>query len=515
MHIFDMNCMLGPTRTDREPCFRTPEMLLAEMDRLGISEALVHASHGAMGHPSDANAKVVEATRSHPRLHPCWAVLPPGTGELPEPQEFVAQMRTHGVRAARIFPGVHVFPLLERILRPLLKALSEAGIPLILDQGRTSWSQLTDWRGVFEIAEAHPKLPLVLIREGGATARALFGVWDAFPNIHIEASYIQESRIVEEITGRFGHRRLLFGTGMPAWDPGGPLGLLEGARISEHQRADIAGDTLRRLLGLPERGAGTGTAWPCGAGGFRVFDVHGHLGRFQSKYHRDWSAEQMVSRMDEVGVERFAVSHFMAIGADYREGNTRIGAGVAAFPDRLVGYAVYNPNYESEMADEMARGFDELGCSGIKLHCALHDTSTEDPRYRLAFQTAHDRNCPMLCHVNRGPSPAFLMDTLAAFPNAKFIYAHIGGGTREELKPFLDVAHERPNLFFDLGYSKMARGTLAWLVEQAPPAQILYGSDHPVNGFPYQLGRVLYADIPNAVKRMILWDNAARIFGVQ
>ena len=70
MHIFDMNCMLGPTRTDREPCFRTPEMLLAEMDRLGISEALVHASHGAMGHPSDANAKVVEATRSHPRLHP-------------------------------------------------------------------------------------------------------------------------------------------------------------------------------------------------------------------------------------------------------------------------------------------------------------------------------------------------------------------------------------------------------------------------------------------------------------
>ena len=515
MDIFDMNVMLGPTRTDREPCFRTPGALLAEMDRLGISEALVHATHAEMGHPEDANAWVVKATRSHPRLHPCWAVLPPGTGELPEPQELVAQMRAHGVRAARIFPGVHVFPLLERILRPLLKALAEAEIPLILDQGRTSWSQLTDWRAVFEIAEAHPTLRLVLIREGGATARALFGVWDAFQNIYIEASYIQESRIVEEITDRFGHRRLLFGTGMPAWDPGGPMGLLAGARISDNQRADIAGNTLRRLLGLPEREPGTAPPWPCGAGGFRVFDVHGHLGRFHSKYHRDWSAEQMVSRMDEVGVERFAVSHFLAIGADYGEGNTRIGNGVAAFPDRLVGYVVYNPNYESEMAHEMTRGFDELGCSGIKLHCSLHDTSTEDPRYRLAFQTAHDRNCPILCHVNRGPSPAFLMDTLAAFPHAKFIYAHIGGGTREELKPFLGVAHERPNLFFDLGYSKMARGTLAWLVEQAPPAQILYGSDHPVNGFPYQLGRVLYADIPDVLKRMILWDNAARIFGVQ
>ena len=256
---------------------------------------------------------------------------------------------------------------------------------------------------------------------------------------------------MEEIAGRFGHERLLFGTGMPVYDPGGPLGLLMGAQISQDQRADMAGNSLRRLLGLPERAAGEAPAWPCGPHGFRVFDVHGHLGRFHSKYHRDWTAEQMVSRMDQVGVERFAVSDFMAIGPDYRKGNDRIGAGVAAFPDRLVGYVVYNPNYESEMADEMARAFGALGCRGIKLHCALHDTSTEDPRYRLAFQTAQEQGCPMLCHTYQGPSPAFLMERLAAFPDAKFIYAHIGGGDREGLKPFVEVAHARPNLFFDPG----------------------------------------------------------------
>ncbi len=514
MDIFDMNCMLGPTRTDREPAFRTPEALLSEMDRLGIAEALVYASHGVMGHPAEGNAWVVEATADHPRLHPCWAVLPPGTGELPEPEELVAQMRAQGVRAARMFPVAHSFPPLERILRPLLRALAGARIPLILDIGRTSWSNLTDWREVFAIAEAHPGLPLVLAREGGTTGRALFGVWDAFPNIYIEASYIQESRIVEEVSERFGHGRLLFGTGMPFYDPGGPLALLQGAQISQDQRADIGGNSVRRLLGLPEREAGEAPVWPCGAGGFRVFDVHGHLGRFHSKYHRDWSAEQMVERMDQVGVERFVVSDFLAIGPDYRKGNDRIGAGVAAFPDRLVGYVVYNPNYESEMGDEMARGFDELGCRGIKLHCGLHDISTEDPRYRLAFQTAQERGCPMLCHVNDGPSPEFLMETLAEFPDAKFIYAHIGGADRESLKPFVEVAHARENLFFDLGYSKMARGTLAWLVEQAPPTQILYGSDHPVNGFTFQLGRVLHADISDELKRIILWDNAARIFGV-
>ena len=515
MNSFDINCMLGPTNTDREPSFRTPEALLAEMDRVGIAEALVYASQARMAHPADGNAAVVEAVREHPRLHPCFVVMPPGTGEQPEPEALVAQMRVEGVRAVRMFPEEHNFPLLERSLRPLLAALADARVPLLLDVGRTGWSQIKlDWRELFAIAEAHPALPLVLLREGGSTARVLFGVWEEFPNLYLETSYIQESRIVEEIAERFGHGLLLFGTGMPAYDPGGPLGLLQGAQVTPEQRADIAGNSARRLLGLPVQAADEGPGWPCGPGGFRVFDVHGHLGRWERKFYPDWSAEAMVDRMDRVGVERLAVSDIQAIGPDYRAGNDRIGAAVAAFPERLVGYVVYNPNYVSEMADEMARGFEELGCRGIKIHCSLHETSTEDPRYRPVFQTAQERRCPILCHVYQGPSPEFLMQVLADHPDAKFIYAHIGGGARGSLERFVEVARARPNLFFDLGVSVMPRGTLAWLVTQVPPIQIVYGSDHPLNGFTFQLGRVLLADIPDAVKRTILWDNAAGIFGV-
>lgn len=515
MNFFDINCMLGPTNTDREPSFRTPDALLVEMDRVGIAEALVYATQARMAHPVDGNAKIVEMTRNQPRLHACWVVLPPGTIEQPEPKELVKRIRANDVRAVRMFPEEHNFPLLERSLRPLLSALTEARIPLLIDTGRVGWSQIKlDWREVFAIAEAHPTLPLVLLREGGTTERVLFSVWDEFPNLHLETSYIQESRIVEEITERFGQRSLLFGTGMPTYDPGGPLALIQGAQIPEEHRTDIAGNNLRRLFGLPIREAGDLQKWPCGPGGFRVFDVHGHLGRWDRKYYRDCMAEEMVERMDHLGIERFAISDIQAIGPDYRMGNDRVGAGVAKFPDRLVGYAVYNPNYEAEMADEMKRGFEDLGCRGIKFHCGLHETATEAPSYRLGFQTAQERSCPILCHGHMGPSPEFLMQTLADYPDMKFIFAHLGGGGKEGLKPFIEVAHARSNLFFDLGGSGILRGTLSWLVEQVPPTQIVYGSDHPLNDFTFQLGRVLYADIPDALKRIILWDNAAKIFGV-
>ena len=515
MNAFDINCMLGPTNTNREPAFRTAEALLAEMDRVGIAEALVYASQARMAHPADGNARVLDMIRGHGRLHPCWVVLPPGTVEQPEPGELVARMRARGVRAARMFPEEHRFPLLERSLRPLLAALAEAGIPLLLDVGRTGWSQIVlDWSEVMSIAQAHPNLPLVLLREGGSTERVLFSVWDAFPNLHLETSYTQESRIVEEIVERFGPGRLLFGTAMPVYDAGGPLALLQGAQITPAQRADIAGNNLRDLLGLPRGDAEAGSVWPCGPDGFRVFDVHGHLGRWERKYYRDSTAAEMVARMDQVGVERFAVSDVLALGPDYRGGNDRVGAAVSEFPNRLVGYVVYNPNYESEMADEMARGFDDLGCRGIKLHCGLHETSTEDPKYSLAFRTAQERGCPILCHAHEGPSPEFLREVLADYPDAKFIYAHAGGSSREEVEPLVEVAQARSNLFLDLGLSTMLRGTLAWLVENVPSAQIVYGSDHPLNEFTFQLGRVLHADIPEELQRRILWDNAAEVFKI-
>jgi predicted TIM-barrel fold metal-dependent hydrolase len=515
LNVFDFNCMLGPTNTNREPAFRHASQLLREMDRVGISEALVYSSLARFAHPADGNRWLSDVLRNEPRLHACWVGLPPGNDELPEPEKLVEQMQAQNVRALRLLPVAHRFPVLEQTLRPLLKALSSANIPLLLDTDRGGWSEIGEnWRGIFEIAGRHPELKLVLMREGGATARVLYPLWQEYSNIRLDASYIQESGIIEEIVARFGSDKLLFGSAMPKFDAGGPLANLLGAQISDGERAAVAGNNARELLGMQSQPPGEIAAWPCSAKGFRVFDVHGHIGRWEHKYYRDHTAEQMVARMDFLGIERFCVSDILAIGPDYSSGNTRVGKAVAQFPDRIIGYAVYNPNYESEMRAEMNRCFDELGCSGIKLHCALHDTATADPSYQLAWQIAHERKCPVLCHTLHSPSPQFFREMLTEYSECKFMYAHIGGGTKEMLEPLLEITRELPNFFLELSLSNLPRGVLAWLCEQVPVEQILYGSDHPLNEFAFQLGRVLYADIPDTTKQKILWDNAARIFNL-
>jgi len=161
------------------------------------------------------------------------------------------------------------------------------------------------------------------------------------------------------------------------------------------------------------------------------------------------------------------------------------------------------------MEDEMKRCFEELRMTGIKLHCGTHSASVEDRRYKKAFAFANEHHAPVLVHGS--PSAAFLRELLSDHPNIYFMLAHVGGSKIGGVG-LIEVAQEFPNLIFDLAASVCYRGFLAWLVNQIGSEQITYGSDFPIMGFGWQLGRVLYASISKQDKQKILFDNANRIF---
>ena len=76
MNLFDANCMLG--RRSIHTSLGTPttvDALLAEMDRLGIAEALVYHCLSLDGHPAEGNERLMSEIEGQPRLHPCWALL--------------------------------------------------------------------------------------------------------------------------------------------------------------------------------------------------------------------------------------------------------------------------------------------------------------------------------------------------------------------------------------------------------------------------------------------------------
>jgi predicted TIM-barrel fold metal-dependent hydrolase len=64
----------------------------------------------------------------------------------------------------------------------------------------------------------------------------------------IEISGYQPHRAIEEIAQRFGARRLLFGSGLPVFEPGSAVAMVTYAELPQDQKQMIAGGNLESLL---------------------------------------------------------------------------------------------------------------------------------------------------------------------------------------------------------------------------------------------------------------------------
>jgi predicted TIM-barrel fold metal-dependent hydrolase len=174
---------------------------------------------------------------------------------MPQPAELVAQMRTHQVRAARIFPRL-IGPLRELPFGELFAALAEQRIPLIVDYELAHYSSqlgLIDWDGLQWALGTHPDLPIILPRIGLALDRLLLPLMARYPNLYVETSYYNGHGGLKRLSDAVGPERLLFGTGMPAYAPGPAITLLTYSGLDEHAKRVIGGANLARLLGVEGR----------------------------------------------------------------------------------------------------------------------------------------------------------------------------------------------------------------------------------------------------------------------
>ncbi len=246
-------------------------------------------------------------------------------------------------------------------------------------------------------------------------------------------------------------------------------------------------------------------------------DVHGHLGEYGPFWVPRGSAAELVRRMDDLGVERLALSSQMAFASDYSLGNDQAAAAARGHPGRIFFYAVANPRYPDEMASELDRLVARDGFAGVKLHPSVHGCALESSGYEEVWTWATRHRCLVLTHFWVGDpfcGPGNVRKVAARYPDVQIILAHLGGfeNVRQEI---LALAAECPNLWFDTSGSRHPRGLIAALVAVGLAGRLLYGSDMPFVDPGGQLGKVLHADVPESSRTAIMGGNARRLFGWQ
>jgi predicted TIM-barrel fold metal-dependent hydrolase len=102
------------------------------------------------------------------------------------------------------------------------------------------------------MANAFPELPIVVesqVQKILYHTRPLFALMSHCRNVFLELSNFAGPGFVEFATREFGAERLIFGSFWPVNDPLVAIGMVIDAEISRDEKALIAGENLRRLIG--------------------------------------------------------------------------------------------------------------------------------------------------------------------------------------------------------------------------------------------------------------------------
>lgn len=253
---------------------------------------------------------------------------------------------------------------------------------------------------------------------------------------------------------------------------------------------------------------------PLDGAGITIVDAHAHLGPYRDFRIPRAGAADLIAVADRCGVAVLGIAAHLAIGPDWIGGNDVTAETVAAFPERLYGYAVASPHDPARVPERLAAALARPGMRGIKLHPDLHAHAVTDPGYRAAWDYAAAHGVPVICHTfHDSPycDPRMFGDIARRYPSLPIVLLH-AGAMRQAFPAAIALAREHPNVYLDVSGSFV---TAAWIVRMAREVgadRVLYSSDVPFIDMRFSLGRVAFSALSRDDQVLILGENAARLF---
>jgi hypothetical protein len=251
-----------------------------------------------------------------------------------------------------------------------------------------------------------------------------------------------------------------------------------------------------------------------------IIDAHAHAGRPGVFFAPQTTPEQLLAVMDRLGIGAAVCTDQLSIVEGCGAALTGLRAAFEESGGRLFDLAVYHPGRSSACLAAAKSALGWPGFAGLKIHPSFHRTPAEDVAYEPAWRFAAEHGLPILTHswsvsdynpVQQLSTPARFERYVRAFTDVRLVLGHAGGRGRERADA-LRMAADYPNVYLDFAGDIFCYRLVEALLAAAPAEKILFGSDYPWLDPRANLTRVLLADIDEAARRKILWENAETVY---
>ncbi len=243
-----------------------------------------------------------------------------------------------------------------------------------------------------------------------------------------------------------------------------------------------------------------------------ILDSHAHVDVVPALgwYH---TADKLVRQMDEAGIAMAAISGYMNAPGPNPDSLRTIADAVAAYPDRLIGYARLDPWFDDACVRTLEAAVRDWGCRGVKLHPAHYTLHPFGQQTVKLVRRAGELGLPVLFHCgDEMMSLPYQIDRLAAAcPETTIILAHIGGFFSGNAA--LDVAARRENTFVDTSEIPLPH-MVRRAVDVLGAEKVLFGTDGPSIDMGLEITKVKLAGLSCSQEEQVFCRNYATLMGI-
>ncbi|MFC1650949.1 amidohydrolase family protein [Candidatus Latescibacterota bacterium] len=255
LQLFDCDVMLGridghfATYQGGLNSFETVEELETALDKFGVKNALVYSSWAKFQNTENGNDLLAKSIKSKKNLYPCFIISPEMEFDKSFPETFIRSLRDNNVSAVKVCPTSNYYELEQYVMNDIFNILNKIRMPVFIDHDTVKWQDPFNWSQVYALCRKYPQIPFIPCRHGRKTARNVFPIMKECDNLYLDISYFQLNRAIEVVADKFGAERMIFGTGMPVFDPRLPITGLVFSQLSDKEKALVASGNIKHLIG--------------------------------------------------------------------------------------------------------------------------------------------------------------------------------------------------------------------------------------------------------------------------
>lgn len=261
-----------------------------------------------------------------------------------------------------------------------------------------------------------------------------------------------------------------------------------------------------------------------------IIDCHTHVNNYHDE-NTD-SLETCIQtllralRRNRVDIALVLTSYKVSAG---RPSTPAVVAATRPFRNLFVVAGITYTGFKAEDLDALRPGVEEGKIKGLKLYPGYEPFFPADPTLAPVFDFAREHDLPVMIHTGDTYTPRgklkyahpLHVDELAVdHPDVKFVICHIGNPW---VRDCMEVVYKNANVYTDFSglvlgdfndrfESYMRRQVQEMLLYGVQPDKCLYGTDWPLASMESYLAFMEDLKIPPADRKLMMYQNAARLF---